>query len=310
MTVLALVLPIFMVIVTGWIVGRTGILPAGIGDALVQFAYWIAMPALLFATIAQEPVERMLEVRFLLAFGGGSLLVLAVVAAWARSRHAGLPAASAQGFAASMTNTGFVALPILHGIFGAPSLLPAAAATLFVAIVLFPMSIVMLQGHGASIAGALRKSVLNPMVLSTLAGLAVAILDLPLPRMLTDYLNVLAGALTPCALFAVGFGMHLDALKESAGEALALTLVKLAGLPAVVLALGLLLGLEPFMLVAAVVCAAVPTAKTLYILAAELQVERDLVATTISATTLGSLLSLPVWLVALGYLFPEVFARP
>ena len=43
---------------------------ASIGDALVQFAYWIAMPALLFATIAQEPVERMLEVRFLLAFGG------------------------------------------------------------------------------------------------------------------------------------------------------------------------------------------------------------------------------------------------
>ena len=40
--------------------------------------------------------------------------------------------------AAAMTNTGFVALPILHSIYGQPAVLPAAVATIFVAAVMFP----------------------------------------------------------------------------------------------------------------------------------------------------------------------------
>src|SRR5215470_7390007 len=35
------------------------------------------------------------------------------------------------GMAAAMTNTGFVALPILHSIYGQPAVLPAAVATVF-----------------------------------------------------------------------------------------------------------------------------------------------------------------------------------
>ena len=38
-----------------------------------------------------------------------------------------------------MTNTGFVALPILAAIYGQPAVLPAAVATVFVAAVMFPI---------------------------------------------------------------------------------------------------------------------------------------------------------------------------
>src|SRR5262245_44523384 len=37
---------------------------------------------------------------------------------------------------AAMTNTGFVALPILHAVYGQPAVLPAAVATVFVAEVM------------------------------------------------------------------------------------------------------------------------------------------------------------------------------
>ena len=69
-----LILPVFAVILTGWIVGYTGYLSRALSDALIHFAYNIAMPALLIVTIAQEPSHSLINWRFLVAFGGGSLL--------------------------------------------------------------------------------------------------------------------------------------------------------------------------------------------------------------------------------------------
>jgi malonate transporter and related proteins len=49
-----------------------------------------------------------------------------------------------------------------------------------------------------------------------------------------------------------------------------------------------------------VVCAAVPTAKTVYILAGEYKVEEPLVAATVSITTLLSVPTLLIWLTLLS----------
>ena len=67
------------------------------------------------------------------------------------------------------------------------------------------------------------------------------------------------------------------------------------------------LQLAPFSAVAAVLCAAVPTAKTLFILSSEYETGRELVAATIALTTLASVASLLAWLVLLARLYPSVF---
>ena len=146
MQVVDLVLPVFAVIVTGWLAGQLGYISRSLADGLVHFAYNVAMPALLFVTVAQEPARNLLEWRFLLAFGGGSLLCfvlvfMAVRTAWKRD----LGSSTMYGMAAAMTNTGFVALPILHAIYGQPAVLPAAIATVFVAAVMFPATVILLE---------------------------------------------------------------------------------------------------------------------------------------------------------------------
>jgi malonate transporter len=55
---------------------------------------------------------------------------------------------------------------------------------------------------------------------------------------------------------------------------------------------------QPAHTIAAVVCGAVPTAKTVYILAGEYKVEEPLVAATVSITTLLSVATLLGWLYA------------
>jgi malonate transporter and related proteins len=308
MAVADLVLPVFAIIVTGWLAGWLGYISRSLADGLVHFAYNIAMPALLFVTIAQEPARNLLEWRFLLAFGGGSILCFALVflivrAAWGRD----LAGSTIYGMTAAMTNTGFVALPILHSIYGQPAVLPAAIATVFVAAVMFPVTVILLESEGrgahAGTAGPamlVKQIVLNPMVLSTLIGLAWTIAGLPMPAPLAAYMNIFAAALTPCALFAIGLSLSVEGIRSNLTASIVLAVVKLLIMPLIVYGFSVALGLNPLYTIAAVVCAAVPTAKTVYILAGEYKVEESLVAATVSITTLLSVATLMGWLYALA----------
>src|ERR1700677_3417468 len=85
MQVADLILPVFAVIVTGWLAGYLGYVARELSDALIHFAYNVAMPALLIVTIAHEPARSLLAWRFLAAFGGGSLLCFAIVFASLRT---------------------------------------------------------------------------------------------------------------------------------------------------------------------------------------------------------------------------------
>jgi malonate transporter and related proteins len=94
--------------------------------------------------------------------------------------------------------------------------------------------------------------------------------------------------------------LSLDGMRANIGPASLLAVVKLIVLPVIVYGLCLVLHLEPLYMVAAVICAAVPTAKTVYILAGEYRCEQILVASTVSLTTVASIVSLVVWLYALN----------
>jgi len=312
-----LILPVFAVILTGWFVGYTRYLSRALSDTLIHFAYNIAMPALLIVTIAQEPGRSLINWRFLLAFGGGSLLCFLLVFG-VLSLRASRPIASRtmHGMAASMTNTGFVALPVLVAIYGQRAVLPAAIATVFVAVVMFPIAVVLLElgrqdAHGTRTSPwvTVRHVLLNPLVISTLIGMLWSFFNLPMPRPLTAYLGIFADALTPCALFAIGLGLSLDGLRANIKQASLLSIVKLVIMPLIVYGLSISLGLDPLYTIAAVICAAVPTAKTAYILAGEYRCEEVLVASTVSLTTLASVLSLVVWLYALSNLATHIAAR-
>ncbi|HEY1779864.1 MAG TPA: AEC family transporter [Roseiarcus sp.] len=312
MEVANLILPVFAVILTGWLAGALGYVARDLSDALIHFAYNVAMPALLIVTIAHEPARSLMAWRFLMAFGGGSLLCFAIVFAALRAlRGQGLAEAAMQGWAASMTNTGFVALPVLQATYGPPAVLPAAIATVFVAVVMFPAAVIIQEldpqrsGRSVFAPGKLARHVIvNPMVLSTLVGVAWAAAGVPMPGPVDAYLRILADALTACALFAIGLGVSIENLRASIGRSAALAAVKLGLMPLIVLGLSIALRLEPLYLIAAVVCAAVPTAKTVYILSGEYRCEESTVAATVSLTTLCSIGTLIVWIYVLSSLFP------
>lgn len=306
MTIAALVLPVFAVILAGWIAGASGYLPRSLSGPLVQFAYNVAMPALVFLTIAEERLARLLEWGFIAAFGAGSVLCfLAVYAAARICWHRSGGASALIGASAAMTNTGFVALPVLQALYGPRGVLAAAVATVLVAVLLFPPLIALLERDRDMASGRrgtcplVRMILVNPLIISTVLGLGWSLSGLPLPAPFRDFVRIFGDTLTGCALFSIGLGFSLSGLRHDWRISLALSLVKLVVVPGMAWFVALACGLSKFNTLAAVICAGVPTAKTAYVLAGEYGVEHDLVAATVSVTTLLSAVTLLAWLYVL-----------
>ena len=221
MQVADLILPVFAVIVTGWLAGALGYVARDLSDALIHFAYNVAMPALLIVTIAHEPARSLLAWRFLIAFGGGSLVCFAIVFASLRGLprpgarrggHAGMgrfddqyrlcrasdppsdlraPGGVARGHRDGVCRGGHVPR---GGLMQELDLRRSDGS------VLAPRKLA-------------RHVILNPMVLSTLVGVAWAAAGVPMPAPVSAYLQILADALTACALFAIGLGVSIESLR-------------------------------------------------------------------------------------------------
>lgn len=300
------ILPIFAIILTGWLAGATGYIPRTLAAPLMRFAYYVAMPALVFLTIADESLHALLDWRFLGAFGGGSLICFAAVMMFVRvARGAGIGKSAMLAAAVSMTNTGFVALPILKTLYGQPGVLAAAIATVFVGAIMFPILVLLLEigrydtSRSIQTTALIRQIATNPVILATIFGLLWSIVGSKLSGPVASCLTILGEALTPCALFAIGLDLTIDELREGVGLYALLTALKLAVMPLVVYALCLAVALDRTATIAAVVCSAVPTAKSAYVLAVEYDVEKTVVGAVISMTTLFSVITLLGWLYVL-----------
>ena len=315
MDVLALILPVFGVVVLGYISVRTGVVSAAIAGPQVQFVYHICLPALMFHIVAGDPIHSLLNWKFWIAFGGGSLLVLGLVALVGR-RWLGdtLADRAILAFGAVQTNTGFVALPILHVVFGAKGVPPAAIANLIIAAVMFPMLAAIMEATRSGptserkAAWRLARDVfLSPMVWPTVLGFIFAAFAIPVPKSVNAFLVILGSALAPCALFAIGASIDFEHILHDVRRIVALSAVKLLVLPLVVFALAHAVGMDPFFIIAATVCASVPTAKNVYFLASEYQVGEKSAAAMISATTVAAIVTITLWVLFLAALYPSVF---
>lgn len=315
MDILGLVLPVFAVVVLGYLSVKAGVVPASIAGPLVQFVYHICLPALMFHIVAGDPIGSLLNWKFWIAFGGGSLLVLVLVAVvgW-RWLGSTLAERAILAFSAVQTNTGFVALPILHVLFGAKGVPPAAIANLIVGALMFPLLATAMEATRRDPSGArkpawrlVRDVFLSPMVWPTVLGFIFAAYSIPVPKPVNDFLVILGSALAPCALFAIGAAIDLDQIRHDVVRITALTVVKLLVLPLAVFGIAHAIGMDSFFIITATICASVPTAKNIYFLASEYQVAEKSAAAMITATTVAAIATMTLWIIFLAELYPSVF---
>ena len=136
----------------------------------------------------------------------------------------------------------------------------------------------------------------NPLLLATVSGTLFNILGGSLPEVMIQLFTRMGSASIALGLLMVGAGLKLQGLSESRGISTYFIVVKLIVLPAIALALSIAFALPPLQMQIAVMFCALPTASSAYVLAARMGGNAPLVAFLISAGTLLSIFTLPMWL--------------
>jgi predicted permease len=207
------------------------------------------------------------------------------------------PRTHASGAQVAFRFNSFVALALaerLHGAQGVAWIAMIVAVCVPVANVAAVYPLARHGGHGY-----LRELARNPLIVSTLAGLAANLAGLRLPEPAAISLQKIGLAALPLGLMAVGAGLRLGALKDAPGLASALLAIRHLVLPLIALAIGHALALPAPQAALLLAFAAMPTASSAYVLAVRMGGNGPFVAGLVTVSTLLGMVVLPLWL-ALG----------
>ena len=306
-SVFNVLLPIFGLILAGYLCRRCNRLGPGAASEINRFVVWLGLPALLFELTARADWAAIWQPGFLLAFGGGTLAVFLFGLLWRWRAGSSLADATLDGLGAAYANTGYLGIPLCLLVLGDAGMAPALIATLLVVCVLFGIALVCIEiarqaGNGfvralRQVLGALLR---NPLVLAPLLGAAWALGGQPLPTALERFLHLLGAATAPCALVSLGLFLAQPQSGPRHGV-LPLVLLKLLLQPLLTWLLAyVLLDLPPPWARAALLLSALPTGTGPFMLAEYYRCEAARVSRVILLSTLGSLASLAALLLLLG----------
>ena len=294
-----LLLPDFLLILIGWLVCRHTALNRPVWEATERLVYYLLFPVLLFNSIVRSPLHFG-DAAALAAAGVGTVLV-GIVLALAIALWPGIDRRlHASGAQTAFRFNSYIALALSERLFGAQglawmALLIALSVPLCNVAAVWPLA-----RHGGH--SYLREIARNPLIISTLAGLAANIAGLRFPDAVATTLQRIGLAALPLGLMAVGAGLTFGALKASPGLAASLLAIRHAVLPAVAIGLASTLALPPAQASIVVLFAALPTAASAYVLAARMGGDGNFVAGIVTLSTLLGMLSVPLALAVLSWL--------
>lgn len=317
-TILDVVVPIFALIAIGYLVARTGLLSQATGDALARYVFVVAVPVLLFRTLARSDFGDASPLPLWLSYFGAVAITwtigtLAVRLLTGADRRTGVVA----GISSSFANTVFVAIPALQRAYGDAGLEPL----LIIIAVHLPLMMIAstllieraahLDGRdagtvapgvkvGAALKGIARNLLTNAIVVGILAGLAFRLAGLQIERHLDEITGLIGGTAGPLALIALGMSLTRYGLKGDILRSAIVAALSLGVMPGLVYLFGTGLELPPLWLKGAVVTAASPAGVNAYLIAVYFRSAEKLAATTILVSTILSVLTLSLWLSVLG----------
>jgi malonate transporter len=306
---ITIVLPVFGIILTGYLAGRLELLGRDSAAALNRFVFFFALPPALFIVMARAPIEKIFNWPFIGAFVGGSLLTLliALVAGrfWFRQDVATL---SVAGFAAAFGNVFLMGLPLLLTAYGPDGAQPSIVAALSITILFICGAIAVLESVRATepttlrVAGQLATTIFrNPVVIAPLLGILFAIMALPLPKAASNYFDLMAAAVAPAALFSLGLSLIDRKLTGNATEVIWLTALKVIVNPILTFALvSYIFVLDPLWAQAAIILSAMPIGANPYIIAQQYNVHVETVSSAIVVSTGVSVITVSLLLIWLG----------
>lgn len=302
------ILPVFLVIGSGYAATRARWFTFGHIDGIMKFTQGFAIPCLLFGAIAKLDLQAGFDPGLLLSFytGAGLCFLLGIVGArllfnrdWEDS--------VAIGFCCLFSNSVLLGLPITERAYGPENLvgnyaIVALHSPFCYGLGITTMEIVRNRGKsGLELITAVMKAMFsNTLILGIALGFLFNVTGWPIPGVVDDALSLIIAAALPGALFALG-GVLVQYRPE--GDFRTITMVCVIALlihPAITSALGTSLELPQDLYRSAVLTAAMAPGFNAYIFANMYGRAKRVAASSVLIATGLSIVTVWGWLTVLS----------
>ncbi len=301
-TTLNAITPIFLIIATGYVLFRARVVTESVWSAIEHICFYLLFPFLIIRTLSRAdlgsvPVMDFMTVIVVAILGMSALLILIQALVWRRHPESGPSFSSI--FQGATRFHGFVAIAVIGPLYGDAGVTLAALALAIMVPLLNVISVIVLSVYGRSkekpdLAGVLKKVLTNPLIIACGAGLFFNWIGIP--DVLFDTIDIIGAGGLGLGLLAVGAGMKMD---KAAQHKLLLTigvLTRLIGMPAIVIGMSWLLGLDGLPRTVAIIAGAVPTAASAYVMARKMGGDAELMSSIVTFQVIVAFFTLPLFI--------------
>ncbi len=295
-----IILPIFALILGGWILRRSKIAGKTAASELNKVIVYLCLPALLFDIITNAHVDEIWKPGFIGCLTLATVIMFIGVwsVQWRYSKS--VPQATLDALNASYANTGYMGFPLLLSLFGTASLPLTLISTLITVCCLFAVAIIILEIGNSLSSGSgpvSKRSIVlrifkNPLVIAPIMATLIKIAPLEIPASFQHFFKLLGSATAPCALITIGLflGNHRMTLTGLGKSTWLIIFIKLVLYPCVAWLLATsVFHLNQFELTCAVILCALPTGTGPFMLAEHYNEDAEKTAKIILITTVLSI---------------------
>src|SRR6201993_3189880 len=308
--VIAALLPVFLLIVLGFVLKRGLMRLETQWHGLERLTYYVLFPILLIQTLVKADLSKVpvagVGGALLLSALAMSLLCLALPPLLARFAVDG-PAFTSIFQGATRWQT-YVALAVSGNLYGDVGLALASVAMVTIIPLVNVFSVAVLAHYASpkkrSIGSIVMTVVRNPLIWACAIGLVLNVTHLPLPKIWHEVADALGRSSLAIGLLVTGAGLHLEGLLRPRVSAAVGVFLKLILMPVLGIALALWFGLSGSNLVIVAACSAVPASSSSYVLARQMGGDAPLLAQIITLQTILAAITMPLFITLVGGSIP------
>lgn len=296
--VVNLMIELFLILILGYGIAKLDIIDSNTNRKLSSLVVNVAMPALVFASAAQNVNQGDLkEVMMYLGFGFLFYGIM-VVLAWILTRCMGTPE-SQRGtyqFMLIFSNCSFMGYPVLEAIFGSRAIFLGAIFNLPFNLLAFSYGILLISKDGEEAAAFQPKKLVNPGIIASVLAILIFAVHISLPQIVTQTIATVGNLTTPLSMLVLGASLAEVPIKEIWREIriYPMTVFRLLLLPFITFILMRLVSDNLTLVGIATMTAAMPVASMSVMLSNQYKGKTKLAAIGVFISTLLSVVTIPI----------------
>jgi len=301
--VLNLTIPMFSLIGIGYLLRRIQFMSEQDGTVLSKFAFYILLPPLMFTSILSGDASKSLNINFIFSYEIITITIFVLTYLLGLLIKLKTMEKAIFGLNAAYPNYGYIGVPLCILAFGAEAAIPLALILLADTFVLLTTLIFykLTETRKTSLRELskeiIQRFIYNPLMMSVFVAFIFSTVDIKIVTAIDRTLSIVAASATAVALIALGISLNVTSIKNQKSVLFFITVIKLIVHPILIfIVFQFQTNIDPIWVKTAIVCASLPVAANVFVLANYYKNFESESAAAITITTIVSSITVTITL--------------